>query len=364
MHIHARGLLYFDAIRRNGSIRGAARQLFIDASAVNRQLLQLEQELGFALFERLSSGLQLTPAGELFARHATRVLQDAEWLENELDMLRGLQRGKVHVVGVESLHSALLPEVIGSMLERYPGISLQVTSASSGHIAEYVANGRADVGMAFDMPQHEDVEHAASGRFRLGALVTASHPLARKRSVTLAQCTPWPFILGTEDLPSYALIQDELKALPEPPKAVVRATSVELMKRLASAGHGIARRAVRAAGVGTGRAHPGHAGHPCAQRTQPAAGHGGLRRMRKPGHPAPGRAGCATKATVNWSHRVVAFSATDPCKFGHFQQRQRTLAWAHANLCIPLLHDRHPGAGAGFGRSADARSTPPAPVPP
>lgn len=236
MHIHARGLLYFDAIRRNGSIRGAARQLFIDASAVNRQLIQLEQELGFALFERLSGGLQLTPAGELFARHATRVLQDAEWLENELDMLRG----KVHVVGVESLHSALLPEVIGSMLERYPGISLQVTSASSGHIAEYVANGRADVGMAFDMPQHEDVEHAASGRFRLGALVMAGHPLARKRSVTLAQCTPWPFILGTEDLASYALIQGELKALPEPPKAVVRATSVELMKRLAAAGHGIA----------------------------------------------------------------------------------------------------------------------------
>lgn len=144
------------------------------------------------------------------------------------------------MVGVESLHGALLPEVIGSMLERYPGISLQVTSASSGHIAEYVANGRADVGMAFDMPQHEDVEHAASGRFRLGALVTAGHPLARKRNVTLAQCTPWPFILGTEDLASYALIQGELNALPEPPKAVVRATSVELMKRLASAGHGIA----------------------------------------------------------------------------------------------------------------------------
>lgn len=240
MHIHARGLLYFDAIRRNGSIRGAARQLFIDASAVNRQLLQLEQELGFALFERLSSGLQLTPAGELFARHATHVLQDEQWLQDELDMLRGLQRGKVHVVSVESLHSALLPEVIGSMLERHPGVSLHVTSASSGNIAEYVANGRADVGMAFDMPQHEDLEHAASGIFRLGALLTAGHPLARKRSVTLAQCTPWPFILGTEDLASYALIHGELSALHEPPKTVVRATSVELMKQLASAGHGIA----------------------------------------------------------------------------------------------------------------------------
>ncbi|MEQ6436913.1 LysR family transcriptional regulator [Comamonas sp. w2-DMI] len=240
MHIHARGLLYFDAIRRNGSIRGAARQLFIDASAVNRQLIQLEQELGLPLFERLGSGLQLTPAGELFARHATHVLQDAEWLENELDMLRGLQRGKVHVVGVESLHGALLPEVIGTMLERHPGISLQVSSASSGHIADYVASGRADVGMAFDMPQHEDVAHAASGRFRLGALVAAGHPLARRRSVTLAQCTPWPFILGTEDLASYALIQGELGALPAPPRAVVRATSVELMKRLAAAGHGIA----------------------------------------------------------------------------------------------------------------------------
>lgn len=141
---------------------------------------------------------------------------------------------------MESLHGALLPEVVGRMLERHPGISLHVSSASSGHIAEYVANGRADVGMAFEMPRHEDVAHAASGRFRLGALVAAGHPLARRRSVTLAQCTRWPLILGTEDLASFALIQGELETLPEPPRAVVRATSVELMKRLAAAGHGIA----------------------------------------------------------------------------------------------------------------------------
>ena len=46
LHLHSRGLRYFDMIRRRGSIREAARHLHVSSSAVNRQLLQLERELG------------------------------------------------------------------------------------------------------------------------------------------------------------------------------------------------------------------------------------------------------------------------------------------------------------------------------
>jgi DNA-binding transcriptional LysR family regulator len=55
MHIHARSLAYFDMIRRCGSIREAARRLHLASSAVNRQLLQLEEEFGTPLF-RTNSG--------------------------------------------------------------------------------------------------------------------------------------------------------------------------------------------------------------------------------------------------------------------------------------------------------------------
>jgi DNA-binding transcriptional LysR family regulator len=77
-------IVYFDAIRRAGSVREAARRLNIASSAVNRQLLKLEAELGTPLFERLPTGLKLTHAGTVFARHVMSVLQDAERFRSEL----------------------------------------------------------------------------------------------------------------------------------------------------------------------------------------------------------------------------------------------------------------------------------------
>src|SRR5690606_7329494 len=100
MHIHARSLKYFDMIRRCGSIREAARRLHVASSAVNRQLLQLEEEIGAPLFDRMSSGLRLTPAGEVFSRHVITVLQDEIRLQTELELLRGVHKGSLSIAAV------------------------------------------------------------------------------------------------------------------------------------------------------------------------------------------------------------------------------------------------------------------------
>ena len=77
LRIHSPAIHYFDMVRRCQSIREAARRLNVASSAVNRQILKLEGEIGSPLFERLPAGLRLTAAGEVFARHVLVVLQDA-----------------------------------------------------------------------------------------------------------------------------------------------------------------------------------------------------------------------------------------------------------------------------------------------
>jgi molybdenum-dependent DNA-binding transcriptional regulator ModE len=94
LRIHAAALHYFDAIRRAGSIRAAARRLNVASSAVNRQILSLEAEIGAQLFDRLPAGLKLTAAGEILAHHVIIVLRDAERTESELDALHGLRAGR------------------------------------------------------------------------------------------------------------------------------------------------------------------------------------------------------------------------------------------------------------------------------
>lgn len=63
--IFARFTRYFDEVARHGSIRKAAEELSVSASAIDRQLLQAEEAFGVALFERLPRGVRLTAAGEI-----------------------------------------------------------------------------------------------------------------------------------------------------------------------------------------------------------------------------------------------------------------------------------------------------------
>jgi DNA-binding transcriptional LysR family regulator len=238
-HIHSRTLRYFDAIRRYRSIREAARQLHVASSAVNRQLLKLEAEIGTPLFERLPSGLSLTAAGEAFARHVITVLQDARRFDSEMDSLRGIRRGEISIVTVEGLNTSLLPLVIESMLTRYPAIRFKVNTAGSAAIQRMVVDGDADLGIAFSLPHTELLQQLAVGRFQLGAIMAPEHPLAGEASVTFAQCARYPLLLGNARLSIGGLLEPLIRRYAKPLQNVLESDSIELMRRLAARNHGI-----------------------------------------------------------------------------------------------------------------------------
>ena len=78
MPIHSAFLKYFDEVTKCGSIRQAARNLYVASSAVNRCILKIEAELGVKLLKRSHSGVRLTAAGEQLAQHVDRTLADAQ----------------------------------------------------------------------------------------------------------------------------------------------------------------------------------------------------------------------------------------------------------------------------------------------
>ena len=96
-----RVLTYVDAVARFGSIRKAAEALNIASSALNRQILDLETDLGAPLFERLPRGVRLTSAGEAFLVYARLVISELKAVELRIEQLRGLVRGQVSVAAAE-----------------------------------------------------------------------------------------------------------------------------------------------------------------------------------------------------------------------------------------------------------------------
>jgi len=240
MRIHARSLTYFDTVRQSGSIREAARRLNVASSAVNRQILALEEEIGAPLFERLPGGLKLTAAGEAMARHVMVVLQDARRTAGEIDNLKGIRRGEIGIVSVESLNADFLPDVMERMLTRYPGVRIAVRGAGSLAIPPLISQGEGDVGLIFCPPMPNDLRRIGIGRFRIGAVVPGHHPLARQKTVTFDECARYPLILSSAELSIHALLRTTVERFRASITSSVETGSLELMKNLAARGLGVA----------------------------------------------------------------------------------------------------------------------------
>jgi len=229
-------IVYFEAIRRAGSIREAARRLNVASSAVNRQLLKLEAELGTPLFERLPGGLKLTHAGAAFASHSIHVLQDAERIRSELDRMRGLHTGHVELAAVEALNADLLPTVLERLRETYPRITASIATLGSTGIPKALADGAVDLGIAFSLEKSPELQQLSFSRFFLGAVMRPDHPLTKTKILSVSGCLGHTLILPRSDL---SIRQTLIRAAGQLPVGSIEANSVELIKELTLRGLGI-----------------------------------------------------------------------------------------------------------------------------
>jgi len=226
-------------VRRCHSIREAARRLNVASSAVNRQILKLEDEMGAALFERLPGGLRVTAAGEILTRHVTLLLQDVERVRGELDGLHGVQTGHVEIATVEGAAVELLPAALRRMRERYPKVTIGVTVQGSQSIPGSVINGQADLGLAFALARSSEITQLCVGHFRLGALMTPDHPLAAETRVSYGQCCEHGVIQAKSELSVHHLIAP-LHKRAAAIKPLLQSNSMELARQLARQQLGIA----------------------------------------------------------------------------------------------------------------------------
>ena len=101
--LHARILTYLDEVARLGSIRKAAARLNVASSAINRQILALETELGAPIFERMPRRLRLTSAGEILIMHVRETLKSSQRAAAQIEALKGLQRGEATIATMNGL---------------------------------------------------------------------------------------------------------------------------------------------------------------------------------------------------------------------------------------------------------------------
>ena len=147
--MHASVLRYFIEVARSGSVRKASERLHVAASAVNRQILNLEEELGTELFDRLPGGMRLNPAGERLLRHAQETLHGYQVMRTELDALRGERSGHVKLAAMDSCFEDLLPAAVAEFSQLFPAATYTIVSTQPMEVPQLVASGQVDLGLSF-----------------------------------------------------------------------------------------------------------------------------------------------------------------------------------------------------------------------
>ncbi len=137
----------FVAVAREGHMTRAARSLGLTQPAVSGQVARLEEELGTALFHRTPKGMELTAAGAAFLDHVERALVDLDDGVSAVAALQGVQLGTLSLGGGATATTYLLPPLLRTFHERFPGVRLYVREAGSRAVIEAVQAGELDLGV-------------------------------------------------------------------------------------------------------------------------------------------------------------------------------------------------------------------------
>lgn len=200
MPVFSRFLRYFLAVGRLGSIRRAADELNVSASAIDRQILNAEAQLGLPLFERLPTGLRLTAAGEMMMASGVQWQQDLAGLRARVEDLRGLKRGHVDIAVIDSLARGHVPATIHAIQQRYPGITMGVRVLGNDAVRRAVIDGEVDFGILFEPQSYRELSVRAFTEVVLGFVTPPDHRLAKAPAARFSICAEEPMIVPAAPL--------------------------------------------------------------------------------------------------------------------------------------------------------------------
>ncbi|MCS0497297.1 LysR family transcriptional regulator [Ancylobacter sp. MQZ15Z-1] len=229
--LHSRLIRYIDEVARAGSIRQAAEKLNVASTAINRQIIAFEEELGLPIFERLPRGVRLTTAGEILVEHIRNTMKDHSRAMLRIGDVKTLRRTKITVATLEALTADVLAHVVSEFQQTYPLTKIIVRAMPADAIVTVVAGGDADFGVGFDFPSETGLTVHARVSCSLGAVVRPSHPLATRASVRLSNCLDYPFVLPAEDLTLRQLFDRMARKARVSIEPLMETNSIDLLKR-------------------------------------------------------------------------------------------------------------------------------------
>jgi DNA-binding transcriptional LysR family regulator len=233
-------LRYAMEVARVGSVQGAAKTLSLSASAIDRQILLLEDDLGVPLFERMPGGMRLTAAGEIVIVLARRWRTDIDHIGLQIKQLQGVDQGRLKLAAMDSHTNGFLPLFVARLARQYPRIQLEIDILSTDQAVAALVEGTIDIAVAFNLKPQRELHLAWSTGLPLGCIVAPSHALAGQAQASLKEVAAYPMAVQGRSLAIRRYLESRhawLFSEGEPP---VVTNSLQLVKKLVRSGSHVA----------------------------------------------------------------------------------------------------------------------------
>jgi len=239
-----RHLRYFIATAEEENVSRAALKLHVSQPGVSRQIRDLEDEIGFQLFERTPKSLKLTDAGMVFFKDAREILQRTEEaVKNGKAVAAGAQ-GELHVGYAPSLTASFLPQTLRAFQGVMPKVRVKLHDCSTEEMLAGLREGKLQMAITIRVPRAmlRKFQFAELTQETLCLALAPKHPLAKRRTVTLEEAAGEPLVTySRKDYPeAHKLLISLFAGAKRKPRIAEEHDSVSSLIAAVEAGIGVA----------------------------------------------------------------------------------------------------------------------------
>jgi DNA-binding transcriptional LysR family regulator len=236
-----RQIQYFVAVAENGAVSRAAHELSISQSTVTEAIRELESDLGFALFERRSQGVELTLKGHQFLRHARKILSDIADARRALRDEAAPVGGHLALGVTPLVASYVLSDLLARFRRAFPAVTVEIVEDGRDYLEHLLVGGELDVAVVVAGNEKNapalHVETVEVSPYRVWLPI--GHARAEAGRIGVAELANDPFVLLIIDEIAEAAEEAWRRAGVRPPVAI-RTRSVEAARSLVATGAGVA----------------------------------------------------------------------------------------------------------------------------
>jgi DNA-binding transcriptional LysR family regulator len=192
-----RHLRYFQAVAEDLSFSRAAQRLHVAQPALSRAIKQLEHTLGAEVLERSRHYVRLTPAGAVLLRETALLLQQLEETASRVRRTAAGEEGELRLGYIGPPTQPFLGRLLKDYRKRYPLVSIHLEERTPERVWEMVARGRLSAAITRPVVAHQalGLRTVVLREERLGLVVPASHPFAKRRSIPWTALAREPLIV-------------------------------------------------------------------------------------------------------------------------------------------------------------------------